>query len=318
MLSKAKNKVIYIGSPEGFESTKNILGAVANVVNVVANAKNLSCELQDAIALLDASMQTRITNLMLDNALNLRIISCATTGSDHIERDVLNKRGIPVRTLREDSNFLLSLTPAAELSWLLLMACARQLPLAINHVLNGGWRREMFPGMMLNGRRLGLIGCGRIGSWMSRYARAFGMEVIGYDPNLSKFPETIQKASLDEVYSSSDFISVHVHLTSETAKLIDKNAFSHMKQGVVFINTSRGGLVDEMELLEALRSGKIGAAGLDVLDGEPDINNHALVEYARLNSNLLITPHCGGFSPDAVEKVCAVAAEKIRKHIVES
>jgi phosphoglycerate dehydrogenase-like enzyme len=318
MKLKTNNKVIYLGSLEGFESTKNILGAVANVVNVEASAKNLSSELQDAIALLDASMQTRITNLMVDAAPNLRIISCATTGSDHIERDALSMRGIPVRTLREDSNFLLSLTPAAELSWLLLMACARQLPSAINHVLSGEWKREMFPGMMLNGRRLGLIGCGRIGSWMSRYARAFGMDVIGYDPNLSKFPETIQKVSLEEVYLSSDFISIHVHLMPETTKLIDKKAFSLMKQGVVFINTSRGGLVDESAMLEALKSGKIGSAGIDVLDGEPDINSHVLVEYARSNSNLLITPHCGGFSPDAVKKVCALAAEKIRNHIIES
>jgi D-3-phosphoglycerate dehydrogenase len=318
MKSQAINKVIYLGSVEGFDSANNILGAVADVVNVQANTVDLSRELHDATALLDASMQTRITNLMVNDAPNLRIISCATTGSDHIERDALNMRGIPVRTLREDSKFLLSITPAAEFSWLLLMACARQLPSAINHVLNGGWRREMFPGMMLNGRRLGLIGCGRIGSWMSRYARAFGMDVVGYDPNLPKFPETIQKVSLEEVYSSSDFISIHVHLMPETAKLIDKKAFSLMKQGVIFINTSRGGLVDEGAMLEALRSGKIGAAGIDVLDGEPDINSHALVEYARSNSNLLITPHCGGFSPDAVKKVCALAAEKIRKHILES
>jgi len=318
MKSQAINKVIYLGSVEGFDSANNILGAVADVVNVQANTVDLSRELHDATALLDASMQTRITNLMVNDAPNLRIISCATTGSDHIERDALNMRGIPIRTLREDSKFLLSITPAAELSWLLLMACARQLPSAINHVLSGGWRREMFPGMMLNGRRLGLIGCGRIGSWMSRYARAFGMDVIGYDPNLPKFPETIQKVSLEDVYSSSDFISIHVHLMPETAKLIDKKAFSLMRQGVIFINTSRGGLVDEGAMLEALRSGKIGAAGIDVLDGEPDINSHALVEYARSNSNLLITPHCGGFSPDAVKKVCALAAEKIRKHILES
>jgi phosphoglycerate dehydrogenase-like enzyme len=318
MKSKTINKVVYLGSVEGFESAKNILGTVADVVNVETNPTILSRELQDATALLDASMQTRITNFMVDNAPNLRIISCATTGSNHIERDALNMRGICVRTLREDPSFLLSLTPAAELSWLLLMACARQLPSAINDVLSGEWRREMFPGMMLNGRRLGLIGCGRIGTWMSRYATAFGMDVIGYDPNLAKFPETIQKVSLEEIYLSSDFISIHVHLAPETKKIIDKKAFSLMRQGAVFINTSRGGLVDEEALLEALRSGKLGAVGLDVLDGEPDIDKHALVEYARSNSNLLITPHCGGFSPDAVKKVCALAAEKIRQQIIEN
>ena len=304
-------RVIYLGAVEGFEATQQVLNGFAVVVHVRAEPDDVSHEIKTASAILDASMRVRITDEMVDRATSLEIISCATTGSDHIERGKLDERGIPVRTLKEDPGLLQDLTPAAELSWLLLMACARRLAPALKHVVEGNWQRELFPGMMLNGRRLGLIGCGRIGGWLSRYATAFGMEVVGYDPHLASFPRTIRAASLDEVLATSDFVSVHVHLTPETTGMLGRSHFGRMKRGAVFINTSRGGLADEAALLEALESGQLGAAGLDVLNGEPEIAQHPLVVYARTHDNLLITPHCGGFSPDAVRRVCAHAAGKI-------
>ncbi len=308
-------RVIYLGGVEGFASSVAVLEGVAEVALVEADVDELSREISSASAILDASMQVKITDQMVASAPRLRIISCATTGSDHIERSKLEERGIPVRTLKEDPRLLQDLTPAAELSWLLLMACARRLAPALQHVAAGGWRRELFPGIMLNGRRLGLIGCGRIGGWMSRYAKAFGMDVVGYDPYLSSFPESIREATLGEVLSSSDFVSIHVHLTPETKGMMTRQWFSQMKPGSVFINTSRGALSDEAALLEALETGHLGAAGLDVLDGEPDIDQHPLVAYARTHDNLLITPHYGGFSPDAVRRVCAHAAKKIRQQL---
>ena len=135
------------------------------------------------------NLMVTITNDMVKKAGNLKIISCATTGSDHIEREELDKRSIPVRTLKEDRDLLLDLTPAAELSWALLTACARILPAAFDHVKSGQWVRESFPGIMLKGKQLGIIGCGRIGGWMGRYARAFDMKIVGYDPYLDRLPE---------------------------------------------------------------------------------------------------------------------------------
>jgi D-3-phosphoglycerate dehydrogenase len=143
------------------------------------------------------------------------------------------------------------------------------------------------------------------------------MDVIGYDPHLATFPETIRRVSLSEIYSSSDFISIHVHLLPETDGMVNREAFACMKRGAVFINTARGALVDEDAMLAALQSGQLGAAGVDVLNGEPDTAQHPLVVYARTHENLLITPHCGGFSPDAVRKVCAHAAGKIRRKLLE-
>lgn len=304
--------VIYLGAKEGYESAVKVLSDMAFVQHTEANEMALADAMKTAWGVLDASMKTRITDAMVAEANNLKIISCATTGSDHIERGELNRRNIPVRTLKEDPDVLRNITPAAELSWALLLACARRLPGALAHVQHGSWVREEFPGIMLNGKQLGLIGCGRIGGWMARYARAFGMHVVGYDPYIGAYPPEIEPAELAAVVSTSDFLSVHVHLSDETRGLLSRELLEHVKSGVILINTSRGAVVDESALLDGLLSGRIGAAGLDVLDGEPEIASHPLVQYAREHANLLITPHCGGFSPDAVRWVCAHAASKIR------
>lgn len=305
-------RVIYLGAEEGFEATRDALAGAADVVHVKAEPHEVAAALKDADGVLDASMKVRLTPEMLAAAPRLKIISTATTGSDHISREGLDQRGIPVRTLKEDPNVLRNITPAAELTWTLLMALARKLPAALKHVAEGGWTREQFPGVMLRGKTLGLIGCGRIGGWMARYARAFDMDVIGYDPFLQTFPDTIRKVSLPDVFAQSDFVSIHVHLSPETTGLVTKALIGSMKPGAFLINTSRGAIVDEAALLAALESGHLGGAGLDVLDGEPDTANLPLVRYAKTHDNLLITPHIGGFSPDAVRVVCAHAAGKIR------
>lgn len=303
--------VIYLGAPEGLEAATGVLSAVADVRGIPAETERVAAALRTADAVLDASMKVRITADMIGAASNLRIISCATTGADHIDRNAMAARNIPLRTLKEDPQLLRNITPAAELSWALLMACARRLKGAFAHVDRGSWVREEFPGIMLNGRVLGLIGCGRIGGWMARYAQAFGMRVLAHDPHQAELPAGVTRRPLPELLKESDFVSVHVHLSDETRGLLSRELLQTCKPGLIVINTSRGAIIDERALLEGLRSGRIGAAGVDVLDGEPDIAAHPLVEYARNHQNMLITPHCGGFSPDAVRVVCEHAARKI-------
>jgi D-3-phosphoglycerate dehydrogenase len=150
---------------------------------------------------------------------------------------------------------------------------------------------------------------------MGRYAKSFGMDVAGYDPYIDPLPEDFIPLKLPELFRTCDFISVHVHLTDETRGLVSRKLLESAENCAVFVNTSRGAVVDESALLDCLENGTIGAAGLDVLEGEPEINHHPLVEYAREHNNLIITPHCGGFSPDAVAIVCAEAAKKIIKQL---
>lgn len=303
--------VLYLGAQAGYEGAASRLGDKFRLVNVEANIEAVRRALGTAAALLDASMQVKLTDALFGAAPSLRIVSCATTGSDHIDKAAAARRGIEIRTLRENRDLLKSLTPAAELSWALLMACARKLPAALAHVREGFWERERFPGAMLNGKTLGIVGCGRIGQWMSRYGAAFGMKAIGYDPHLDAFPAGLESVTLRQLAEQSDFVTVHVHLSEETEGLIAASLFAQMKAGVIFINTSRAQVADEAALLAGLMSGHIGAAGLDVLAGEPQIAGNPLLEYAKSHDNLLITPHCGGFSPDAVRLVCAAAAAKI-------
>lgn len=304
-----------MGPTEGYEAVKDAVGHRAEVLRIEPEPQALADALGSADGLIDASMRVRITDRMIHAARNLKVISCATTGSDHIERGQALARKIPILTLRDDPEFLRNITPAAELSWALLMACARQLIPATAHVRAGGWQREKFPGVMLRGKTIGIIGCGRIGQWMARYAAAFGMDVLGCDPFLEDWPDFIHQTPLETLVAQAHFITVHVHLSEETRGLMSRELFRQVRHGAIFVNTSRGTVTDEDALLDALQSGRLAAAGLDVLDGEPDIENHPLVEYARNNDNLVITPHCGGFSPDAVRLVCGHAVQKLLEHI---
>ena len=303
--------IVFIGPDFAYENIKKSLGGGVCLLHPEPDQTEVAKAMMNASALLDASMKVRLTNEMFEHSPQISIVSCATTGSDHIEREVLLERGGQVRTLREDPDLLMNLTPAAELSWALLMACARKIPSALSHVREGLWDRELFPGVMVKGKQLGLVGCGRIGGWMARYGRAFGANVVGYDPYQKILPEGVEKVSLEQLFESSDFISVHVHLTPDTEKMISAELFGRAKPRAIFINTSRSGVCDEHALLDALTSGRLGGAGLDVLSGEPAIAGSPLQAYACEHDNLIITPHCGGFSPDAVNLVCARAMSKI-------
>ena len=306
----SKPTIIFVGASEGFEALAKT-AAGADCIHVKAETESLTNALRGAHGLLDASMKVRIDDDMIAAAPDLQVISCATTGSDHIARGEVGARGINLHTLREDGDLLLGITPAAELSWALVLACARRLPAAAAHTRDGLWMREEFPGIMLNGRILGLIGCGRLGQWMSRYGTAFGMKVLGFDPHVDPWPESIEKTILPDLVANSDVISVHVHLSDETRGLLSGKMLATIKPGAIVVNTSRGAIIDEAALLAGLKCGRIGAAGVDVLDGEPDIDQHPLVVYSRDHDNMIVTPHIGGFSPDAVRLVCRRAAEKI-------
>lgn len=307
-------RIIYIGPQDQLTAARLAAGDDVEVNWVAAQEDALKQVLAGADALVDASMRVKITAAMIAAAPNLKVISCATTGADHI--DTSAAPNLPVFTLRDEPELLAGLTPAAELSWALVLACARKLPAALAHVQSGGWVREDFPGMMLNGRRIGIIGCGRIGGWMLRYAEAFGMQRVGYDPHIDP-PAGVAKASLEEIFETCDVISVHVHLAEETKGLISAALFERVKQDAIFINTSRGAIADEGALLKALEKKRLGAAGLDVLEGEPDVADHPLRRYAETHDNLLITPHCGGFSPDAVAKVVAHATRRAARFLTQ-
>ena len=307
-------QLLYLGPPETVDHVRANLPRDIDV-HLALDEDAVDSVLASCSVVLDAYMGVRFTAERLAKAENLQLFVTATTGADHIDAAFLAEREIPLLTLKGQDQVLRNITPAAEHSWALLLACARGLLGAADHVKSGGWDRNQFPGVMLRGRTLGVIGCGRLGTWMSRYASAFGMNCLGYDPFVDPWPETIQKSDLPELLGASDFVTIHVHFTEETRGLLGPQEFAQMKQGAVLINTSRGQLIDEPSLLAALKEGRLAGAGLDVLTNEPDVTGDPLVEYAKTNPRVVITPHIGGFSPDALDYVLSFCCERITANL---
>lgn len=232
---------------------------------------------------------------LLEKARSLRAIVTPTTGLDHVDLETAERLGVEVLSLRTESDVLGDIASTAEHTWALLLALMRRIPWAHSHVIEGGWDRDGFRGNDLAGLRLGILGLGRLGSVVASYGRAFGMKVHAFDPYRASWPDDIEASgSLEELATYSDVLSIHVHLTENTEGMIDDSVLSGMPERAVLVNTSRGEIVNESDLLAALASGHLRGAALDVLAGERSESPSPLVEFARHHDNLLITPHIGG------------------------
>lgn len=266
---------------------------------------DLASAIADADAVLVRSA-TKITRASLSKAERLKAIGRAGVGVDTIDVDAASERNIPVLTAPAGNTI-----SAAELTMALLLALARKVPAADRSMKAGEWDRKSFNGFELYGKTLGLVGAGRIGGQVAKRARAFGMQVIVYDPWLGQERAReldVQLGTLDVVLKSADVISVHVPLTDVTAGLIGPEQFAMMKAGGLLLNVARGGVVDEKALLAALTSGHLGGAALDVYEAEPLPKDSPL----RALPNVVMTPHLGASTAEAQQNVAIEIAEAVR------
>ncbi|KKK60548.1 hypothetical protein LCGC14_3023260, partial [marine sediment metagenome] len=259
----------------------------------------------------------RIDADVLKEASKLKVIASTSTGTNHIDVDYCNKNSIKVVCLR-GSNKVNNIVASSEFTFGLVLAITRQIPQSFNNAKAGRWREDedVFRGIELRGKRMGIIGYGRIGSNNARYAKAFGMKVWAHDPYVSiTDPDIVQRDSAFDVIENSDVLMVCVHLNESTRKMVNETWFDSMRDGIYFINTSRGEIVDEEALLKNLKSGKIAAAGLDVISDEftGDKNIHPIIEYARNNSNLIVTPHIAGLTYGSERKALEIVLDSIVK-----
>ena len=186
-------------------------------------------------------------------------------------------------------------------------------------VKKGNWLREKFKGFQLKGKVFGIIGYGRLGKIAHKIAEGFQMKVIAYDTDKKKIKNKNIKVSLNHLLKKSDIITTHIHLTKKNYKIIDKSYFNKMKKGSIFINSSRGAIVNEKDLISSLKSKKLNGAILDVIDGEwlnkRKFKNHLLIKYAKKNNNLLITPHIGGSTIESIVYARKFVIKKIIKYL---
>lgn len=247
---------------------------------------------------------TRMTAEILNEAKKLKIICRAGVGIDNIELGAATKRGVIVMNAPEAN-----IITAAEHTIALLLALSRCIPLASQSVKEGSWDRKRFVGVEVYGKNLGIVGLGRIGRAVWKRARAFEMNLIGFDPYISaEAAETLGLVLVDfqELIERSDFISLHVPRTEETYHLIGAREFAKMKDGVRIINCARGGIIDEAALYEAIISGKVAGAALDVFQTEPPITSD-LLSLDRV----ICTPHIGGATYEAQDRISSFVAEQL-------
>src|SRR5438552_5242884 len=254
--------------------------------------------------------ETKVTANLMDAARKLRVVGRAGVGVDNIDVPAATARGIVVMSA-PDRNTITK----AEHALALLVALARNIPQANSSVKAAKWERKRFIGAELQGKTLGVIGLGRIGRAVAARARAFGMKIVGHDPFIAPDQARdleIESASLDEVFARADFLTVHTPLTSETRGLIGPQAFAKMRKGVRVINCARGGLVDEAALYEAIKSGVVAGAALDVFEPEPPPPDHPLLGL----SEVIVTPHLGASTTEAQEGVAFTVAEQMRDYLL--
>jgi len=258
----------------------------------------------------------KIDSSIFDNASSLRIIATPTTGLDHIDLERARANDIEVVSLRGDDDFLKSITGTSELAFGLLLSLARNMRAACDDVIGGRWDRDKFCGHTISGKTLGIVGLGRLGSIMAKYGTVFGMSVLAFDPN-KESSEIATLVDFDTLIKNSDFISIHVHLNEQTENMFNASVFEFIKTGSYLINTSRGKIVNEEDVIKALDENKIAGYATDVLGGELDFKNgiavHSLIDYAKKHSNVIITPHIGGSTQESRAATDMRIVQKIKE-----
>jgi len=249
--------------------------------------------------------RTKLTKELIEKADKCKIIARVGVGLDNIDEEAAKAKNIRVINAVEGA-----MNAVAELVLGLMLSLARQTTRGDREIRNGNWLKKELKGTELRGKYLGIIGLGNIGKRLGRLARALNMNIIGYDviPIDEEFSKEVglMKADLNTLLQSSDYISIHVPLLDSTYHLLDAQKMSTMKKTAKIINTSRGGVVDEDALYDAIKNGTLGGAALDVFEKEPAIGN----KLAELD-NVILTPHIGAQTKEAQSLAANVIAEKI-------
>jgi D-3-phosphoglycerate dehydrogenase / 2-oxoglutarate reductase len=272
--------------------------------DVVEDADSDLAEIIGGFEAVVVRSQTTLDAALIERAGRLKVIGRAGVGVDNVDVDAATRRGILVANAAEST-----VDSAAEHAIALLLALARNVPQAHAALIAGSWERERFTGIELAGKTLGVLGLGRIGRQVARRALGLGMHVVAFDPFVAaeRFRELGVEAapSLEDVYARADVVTLHLPLNPETRGLLDADAFARMRDGVRIVNAARGELVDEKALEDAIRSGKVAGAALDVFVTEPYAG--PLLKLPQV----VVTPHLAGSTTEAQDRAGIVIAEQV-------
>ena len=296
-------------APEGLEVLASAPG-----IDVIDSPGLSPEQLLEAVADVDALIirsGTTVTADVIAAAKQLAVVGRAGIGVDNVDIGAASAKGVVVMNTPGGNT-----VTTAEHAIALLVSLARHIPQATASLKAGHWDKKRFVGLELYNRTLGLLGLGNIGRIVAARAKGLGMKVIAFDPFLSQEMAAkldVELVDLDALLARADAISVHVPRTPDTAGLLGREAFAKAKPGVLLVNAARGGIVDEAALLEALDSGRVGGAALDVFEQEPPPADHPLVAHERV----ICTPHLGASTEQAQVNVAIAVAEQVRDYLLD-
>ena len=256
------------------------------------------CKRHDPVAVI--VRYSRIGAAAMDAAPSLKVISKHGSGTDTID-----KAAAAARDIRVVAAAGANAAAVAEQALALLLACAKSVVTLNERMHAGHWDKATHKSVELEGRTVGVVGLGAIGLRFARAVDAMGMHVLGFDPYARDLPAYVQSADLETLWRQSDALSLHCPLTADNARLLNARTLAACKKGVIVVNTARGGLIDEAALLEGVRSGQVGSAGLDSFEVEPMTAGHPFQGESRI----VLSPHIGGISADAYVKMGLAAAQ---------
>jgi len=301
-------------SPKGVQFLRSQPGL--EVVEAYGSAGAKLLELVRDVEAIAVRSETKITAEVIAAAPKLRVVGRAGVGVDNVDVEAATERGVVVMNTPSGNTIA-----TAELTFSHILCGARPVPQAAASMREGKWDRKSFSGIELSRKVLGVVGLGRIGGEVARRAQAFGMRVLAYDPYLAPSRAKamqVEQVDLDALLTESDYITVHMPLTDQTHYMIDEVALAKTKKGVRLFNCARGGIIKESALVEALKSGQVAAAGLDVYEEEPLPADHEL----RRLPNVTLTPHLGASTAEAQESVgieiAAAIADALRGGIIRN
>jgi len=260
-----------------------------------SSLEELTANISD-VEVIFVRLRFKLTKEILEKALKLQYILTATTGLDHIDVDYFESCGGTVISLKGEVDFLGSIPSTAEHTWALLLALLKKIPTAFEDVKEGNWNRDNFKGNNLRGKKIGILGLGRVGKQVAHFAEAFGLE-IGYFDLVSQTNNYKSFSTPEEMFAWANVISIHIPYTAENENFVNENLLQNCNSNAVLINTSRGNVWDEKCSAELLKQNKIFGIATDVLQDEfnkKQLKNNPLIALASKGYNIIITPHIAG------------------------
>ncbi len=287
-------------------------------VKVIDTSMERLLESVEDIDILLIGLDLPIERKVIEKGKNLKAIGTPTTGIDHIDIKAAKEKNIKIISLKGEYDFLDKIHASFEHTMALMLTILRKIPYAFESVKNFSWERKKFVGYELKNKTIGILGYGRIGKKVANICLHFKMKVIANDINMEKIKDDGFEAVLkEELFKRSDIVVISVPLEENTINLVDKKEIFQMKDGSWIINTSRGRIINDYALLEALKSKKLAGAAVDVLSTENTASHpqsNKLIEYSRIHDNLVITPHIAGSTIESMRMTGRFIAEKVLKN----